>query len=235
MKIAAFADLHVYNHYVNIYRDFFIKAAQTADVILICGDLTSSGLPQEAQKLADDLKDCSVPILAILGNHDYESGREEIVKKILKEVKVVFLEEHPFELNGVSFTGVKGFGGGFGNHILAAFGEPQIKAFVQEAINEATKLENQLLRLNTKKKVVLLHYSPVPGTCEGEAKEIYPLLGSSRLAEPIDTFDCTAAFHGHAHHGSPQSTTTKGIPVYNCAFPLRKRLKEDEPYVTIDI
>ena len=121
---------------------------------------------------------------------------------------------------------MKGFGCGFGKGTLQAFGEPAVKAFVQEAVNEALKLEAALAQLDTPKKVVLVHYAPIAATTEGELPEIRPFLGTTRLAACCDSFGALAVFHGHAHHGAPEGRTPSGIPVYNVAMPVLKRVSE---------
>jgi Icc-related predicted phosphoesterase len=135
----------------------------------------------------------------------------------------------------VGFAGVKGFGGGFNRYMLTSFGEEGIKRFVAEAIQEALKLENALRTLMTEKTVVVLHYSPVTGTLHGEPLEIYPFLGSSRLAEAIDPFDVSAIFHGHAHHGTYEGRTNKGVPVYNTCLDLMRARDPSQPYVLIEM
>src|SRR5919201_1949093 len=221
LRIAAIGDLHVHQNSPDSLQPLFEKISQSADVLALCGDLTHLGLPQEAEKLANDLRSCRIPVVAVLGNHDYQSGQQEEVKKILRAGKVSVLEEsETFELNGVGFAGAKGFGGGFNKHMLTPFGEEAIKHFVTEAVNELLRLEVALNSLRTEKVVVVLHYAPIAETVMGEPPEIFPFLGSSRLAETIDHFDVNAVFHGHAHHGTPEGKTTKGIPVYNCCFQL---------------
>jgi len=202
----------------------------------LCGDLTNLGMPLEAERLVNDLRSCRIPVVAVLGNHDYQSGRAEELKQILRAGKVVVLEEtETFEMKGVGFAGAKGFCGGFDKHMLAPFGEDPIKHFVNEAVSESLKLEVALNSLRTLKTVVVLHYAPIPATVAGEPLEIYPFLGSSRLAETIDHFDVNAVFHGHAHHGSYEGKTVKGTPVYNCCMQLMQRINPDQPYALIEV
>jgi Icc-related predicted phosphoesterase len=190
----------------------------------------------EAERLGNDLRACRVPVVAVLGNHDYQSGHVDEVKKILISAKVTILDENEtFEINGVGFAGVKGFGGGFDRHMLTPFGEEPIKHFVNEAVSESLKLEVALNSLRTDKTVVVLHYAPIAATVAGEPPEIYPFLGSSRLAETIDHFDVDAVFHGHAHHGSPEGKTLKGTPVYNCCVQLVGKLKPEQPYALVTV
>ena len=236
LRVAAVGDLHVHQNSNETLQGLFDKISQTADVLCLCGDLTQLGLPAEAERLANDLRSCRVPVVAVLGNHDYQSGQVEEVKKILRAAKVVVLEEaETFELKGVGFAGAKGFGGGFDKHMLTPFGEESIKHFVSEAVNESLRLEVALNGLRTEKIVVVLHYSPIAGTVMGEPPEIFPFLGSSRLAETIDHFDVNVIFHGHAHHGTYEGKTTKGTPVYNCCYQLVQRENPEQPYALIEV
>jgi uncharacterized protein len=228
-------DLHVHESTVALYREFFTSINNQADVVVLCGDLTNLGLPKEAENLAEDIAACKVPVVAVLGNHDYESGQQDEVKRILKQAKALMLEDEPFEFEGVGFAGVKGFGGGFEPHMLGPFGEKAIKAFVDEVLAESLQLEKQLGILQTGKKVVALHYSPIKETLEGEPKEIWPFLGSTRLVEPIDNLNATVVFHAHAHYGSPQGKTQKGIPVYNCSRFVMEKVTPEQNYMIVEI
>src|SRR5262249_51897075 len=145
-----------------------------------------------------------MPIIAVLGNHDLESGEQEEVQRILSAAGVHVLDGQTCEVSGVGFAGVKGFAGGFGQHVLKPCVERIIKRFVHEAVEEALKLETALAKLRTNLRIALLHYSPVQATVEGEPPEIFTFLGSSRLEEPLNRYAATAVFHGHAHHGSPE-------------------------------
>jgi Icc-related predicted phosphoesterase len=236
LRVAAIGDLHVHQHSTGSLQWLFDKVSLHADVLALCGDLTQLGLPQEADRLAGELRACRVPVVAVLGNHDYQSGHAEDLKKILRDGKVMVLDEtEALVINGVGFAGTKGFGGGFDKHMLTPFGEDCIKHFVNEAVNESLRLEVALNSLRTEKTVVVLHYSPIAATVVGEPPEIFPFLGSSRLAETIDHFDVNAVFHGHAHHGTYQGRTIKGTPVYNCCLQLMQRLTPDRPFALVEI
>jgi Icc-related predicted phosphoesterase len=212
----------------------FAQASDEADVVVICGDLTDYGLAEEARLLARDLaSSVRVPCITILGNHDFESGEQTEVKKILEDAGVHVLDGDTFEVHGVGFAGVKGFAGGFGRGALGPWGETIIKQFVHEAIDEALKLESALARLRTAHRVALLHYSPIRATVEGEPLEIFPFLGCSRLEEPLTRFPVTAVFHGHAHNGALEGRTTTGVPVYNVALPLLRKLQPNGPLFRI--
>lgn len=235
LRLAAIGDLHVTEHGERRYGEMFARISQEADVLALCGDLTNFGKTGEAENLAEDLHHCTIPTVAVLGNHDYEAGQPEEVCRILRQANVTVLDEQAVEIEGVGFAGVKGFIGGFGRGELASFGEPAIKVFVEEAHNEARKLENGLRSLRTERSVAVLHYSPIAQTVQGEPEAIFPFLGSSRLADAIDRFgNVRAVVHGHAHRGSYEGRTLRGVPVYNCAqFVVRERF--DRPYALIDV
>jgi Icc-related predicted phosphoesterase len=236
VRVAAVADLH-HSKGVPTERHLFLgDVARVADVLALCGDLTDNGLPDEAQELAQVLVQAvRVPIVAVLGNHDYESGREADIRHILTEAGVTVLDGEACEVLGVGFAGAKGFAGGFGRGTLGPWGEPVVKAFVQEAVNEALKLETALARLRTAHRVALLHYSPIAGTAEGEPPEIYPFLGCSRLEDPINRFSATVVLHGHAHHGAREARTSTGIPVHNVSLPLLQGLSADQPFTVLTL
>ena len=237
LRIAAVADIHVKKTSQGALQPLFSRATEEADVLLLCGDLTDYGTTEEAKILAKDITSClRIPALAVLGNHDLESGQEHDVVEILTDAGVTVLDGDSHEIHGVGFAGTKGFGGGFGRRQLGAWGEKIIKDFVHEAIEEALKLERALLRLRTPQKIAVLHYAPVHQTVEGEPPEIMPFLGSSRLEEPINRYRVTAVFHGHAHRGSPEARTSAGVPVYNVAMPLLARRNPDRPpYLVVEL
>jgi Icc-related predicted phosphoesterase len=235
MRVAAIGDLHVQEDSVAPYREMFAEISASADVLVLCGDLTNFGRTREAEILAEDIKSCSIPVLGVLGNHDYECGQPEKVCEILHSAGMKVLDEQAVEIDGVGFAGVKGFMGGYGRGELAPFGEPIAKAFVDEVMNEARKLENQLRTLRTERSVAILHYSPIEQTIEGEPPSIFQYLGSQRLCEPIDRFDhVKAVVHGHAHHGSYEGRTPRGIPVYNVAQFVLKPLF-GKPYAILEV
>ena len=235
MKIAAIGDLHVTEDSVAPYRRLFEEMADVADAVALCGDLTNFGKTSEAEILAEDIRTCTIPVLGVLGNHDYECGQPEVVARILHEAGMTVLDDQAVEIDGVGFAGVKGFIGGFGRGELAPFGEPEIKAFVDIANNEARKLENALRSLRTEKIFAVLHYAPVADTLAGEPIEIYQYLGTARLADALDRFDNIAAVvHGHAHHGAYEGRTMRGTPVYNCAqFVLKEKF--GKPYAVFEV
>ena len=224
LRIAALADLHYGKHSRGALHDAFGEISQQADVLLLCGDLTDYGLAEEAEVLVADLRSAvRVPMIGVLGNHDFESGEPKLVCQILENAGVTMLDGESVEVGGIGFAGVCGFGGGFGRRMLNAWGEPLIKQFVQEAIDHALRLEQALGKLQTERRVAVLHYSPIRGTVAGEDPELFPFLGSSRLEEPINRFRVDAVFHGHAHNGAGEGATSSGIPVYNVSLPVLQK------------
>jgi Icc-related predicted phosphoesterase len=230
VRVAAVGDVHCKKTSQGELQPLFQQISDSADVLLLCGDLTDFGLPEEAQVLAKELTtSLKIPIVAVLGNHDFESGQVQEVQDTLSEAGVKVLDGDNYEVHGIGFAGVKGFAGGFGERALEPWGEESIKRFVHEAIDEALKLERAVSRLQTVQRLVVLHYSPIQATVEGEPPEIFPFLGSSRLEEPLNRYPVTAIFHGHAHHGSPEGRTQRDAPVYNVALPLLRRVFPDQP------
>lgn len=220
MRLAAVGDLHVKKSSQGTIAPLLAPANEQADVLLLCGDLTDYGLAEEAAILARELSVIRIPMIGVLGNHDFESGQQVEVCRILSEAGVQLLDGEALEVHDIGFAGTKGFPGGFGRGTLGAWGEPGVKRFVQEAIDEAMKLESALARLRTAQRVAVLHYSPIRATVEGEPLEIFPYLGTSRLEEPLNRHPVNLVVHGHAHHGSLEGRTSSGIPVYNVAMPL---------------
>lgn len=229
IRFAAVGDVHVTKDSAGTLRAFFAQACDAADVLLLCGDLTDYGTAEEAHVLAEELGGVKIPIVAVLGNHDYESGTPEVVTEVLTKAGVRVLDGEACEIEGVGIAGAKGFAGGFGRGSLGAWGEPAIKMFVQEALHEAMKLEAALAKLRTPRRIALLHYSPITGTLAGEPAEIFPFLGSSRLEDPLLRYPVDAVFHGHAHRGALEGKTLNGVPVYNVAKPLLQRSRPDQP------
>ncbi len=226
-RLAAAADLHQRQEQHGKFRELVKAVNGEAEGLVLAGDLTDHGLVDEAKALAEALAQLRVPCAAVLGNHDCEGNAVREIVRILNEVKVVVLDgDHAVFDHRLGVAGVKGFGGGFDRALLQAFGEPAVKAFVQEAVNEALKLEAALAQLDTPKKVVVVHYAPIAATTEGELPELKPFLGTTRLAACCDSFGALAIFHGHAHHGVPEGRTPSGIPVYNVAMPVLKRVSE---------
>lgn len=236
VRLAAVGDVHCTRTVPEALTSILTEAAAQADVLLLAGDLTDYGLPEEARVLVRELSGVKIPVVAVLGNHDCESGREEEVTGVLREAGLHVLDGDCVEIHGVGFAGVKGFCGGFGRRMLEPWGEGATKAFVHEGVDQALKLERALSRLRTPQRVALLHYAPIEATVEGEPRELFPFLGSSRLEEPLNRHRVTVAFHGHAHRGAPEGRTSTGIPVFNVAMPvLRRALSETLPVRILEI
>jgi Icc-related predicted phosphoesterase len=229
VRLAAVGDLHYTKTSHGTLQPLFAQIAKSADILLLCGDLVDYGLPEETEILAKELAGVKIPIIAVLGNHEFESGKQEDVQRILSDAGIIILDGNAHEVLGIGFAGVKGFAGGFGEQSLQPWGEQAIKRFVQEAVDEALKLESALAKLRTSQRIALLHYSPIQATVEGEPSEIFPFLGSSRLEEPLNRYHVTAVFHGHAHRGCPEGLTKANVPVYNVALKVLERNFPDQP------
>lgn len=230
VRLAAVADIHCGKTSQGELRPLFEAMSDAADIIIVAGDMTNYGLSEEASVLAGELSVIrNKPILAVLGNHDVESDQQDELCRILTGAGMTILDGDAVEIQGVGFAGVKGFAGGFGRRSLEPWGEQTIKQFVRDAVEEALKLESALARLHNEPRVAILHYAPIHATVVGEPAEIFPFLGSSRLEEPIDRYRATVAFHGHAHLGSPEGRTKGGVPVFNVAMPVMRRVHGDAP------
>jgi Icc-related predicted phosphoesterase len=237
VRIAAVGDLHHSKTAAQgTLQPLLAQITDAADILVISGDLTDYGLPEEARALAREFTSTlKIPAVAVLGNHDCESGQQEEIKIILKDAGIVTLDGDTTEIHGIGFAGVKGFAGGFGRRALGPWGEEIIKKFVREAVDEALKLETALARLRNDRLVAVLHYSPIQDTVEGEPREIYPFLGCSRLEEPLTRYPVSAVFHGHAHHGQPEGRTRTGAPVYNVSITLMRELFPDRPFRIVEV
>jgi uncharacterized protein len=235
MRIAAAADLHFSPQSYAALKDQFERVRDDADVLVLAGDLTNYGRPDEMDPLLTVLHRLKIPTVAVLGNHDYESGKEKELCRTMEAAGIKVLDGTAYELDGVGFAGTKGFVGGFGREMLTAFGEREIKQFVQASIDEALKLERAMALLRTDKRVVVLHYSPVVDTVEGEVREIFPFMGTSRLGEVVDRMGANLIVHGHAHHGKMDGRTPGGIPVHNVAISRLQAQKPSAVYRVFDM
>ena len=227
IRVAAVGDLHIGTDSRGLWAPHLARIAEDADLLLLAGDLTKGGLREEASVLATELRAVSVPMVAVLGNHDYHSGEEAAVTGALTEAGVRVLEGACTIVEvgqvRVGIAGTKGFGGGFAGACASDFGEPEMKAFIGHTRTLADRLARGLEGLATDVRIALLHYAPVPGTLQGERLEIYPFLGSYLLAEAIDHAGADLVLHGHAHGGSERGITPAGIRVRNVAQPVLKR------------
>jgi len=235
MRIAATADLHFAPANQVVLRDQLSRARDEADVLVLAGDLTNYGQPAEMEPLLNALVRLRVPTIAVLGNHDYECGKEQELMRMMTSEGIKVLDGSAYERDGVGFAGTKGFVGGFGRGVLTAFGEPEIKTFVRASIDEALKLERGMSQLRTPKRVVVLHYSPIAATVRGEDPEVTPFLGTSRLAEVIDRHGADLVVHGHAHHGTLEGQRLAGVPVRNVAITLLQAQPNPSTYRVFDI
>ncbi|HLZ42929.1 MAG TPA: metallophosphoesterase [Candidatus Sulfotelmatobacter sp.] len=235
MRIAATADLHFSSARANALHEQLNTVRQEADILVLAGDLTNYGQPEEMEPLLNVVVRSRVPTVAVLGNHDYESGKQNELMRMMSSSGIKVLDGTAYERDGVGFAGTKGFVGGFGRGVLTAFGEAEIKQFVQASIDEALKLERAMAQLRTPKRVVVVHYSPIAATVQGEAAEIFPFLGTSRLAEVIDRHGADLVLHGHAHHGQLEGKTTGGSPVYNVAITLLQGRQPSASYRIFEV
>src|SRR5580658_1802070 len=226
MRIAATADLHFSPQSYAKLKDQFERVRDEADVLVLAGDLTNFGQPDEMEPLLNVLVRLRVPTIVVLGNHDFESGKEAELTRMMVASGIKVLDGSAYERDGIGFAGTKGFVGGFGRGILTAFGEREIKDFVRASIDEALKLERAMSQLRSQKRMVVLHYSPIVDTVRGESPEIFPFMGTSRLAEVVDRHGADLVVHGHAHHGRTDGRTTGGVAVHNVAISL---LQAQEP------
>ena len=240
MRIAAVGDIHVRETDKGKWQEYFKEVSKQADIFLICGDLTDTGDEGEAQILSEELRACSVPVVAVLGNHDFEKGRHKLIRQIVQKENIHILDGEAIVIGDVGFAGVKGFGGGFDNHMLSMFGEGAMKAFVQEAVDEALRLDRALARLDADhekvtKKIAIMHYSPIKETVIGEPEAIYPFLGCSRLSEPLNRREVVAAFHGHAHIGTLEGRTSSGVRVFNVAKQILLKAGYKCPFYVFEV
>lgn len=224
IRIAAVGDLHYAEGSPGILRPSLEHLPGRADLLLLAGDLTRWGKPEEVKVLADEVRGLPLPVIAVLGNHDYHAGRQAEVRRLLEDAGALVLEGEAttIDVDGVrvGIAGTKGFGGGFRGAHGSDFGEAEMKAFVGHTRTLSDSLERALTELDADVRIALLHYSPIEGTLEGERLEIYPFLGSYLMAEAVDNAGADLVVHGHAHHGSERGRTPSGIPVRNVAQPL---------------
>lgn len=226
-NIAAVGDVHMDVDVLGRFRpalDTLDAVDGEADLLLLAGDLTRHGTREEAKYVAQEFGGLEIPVIAVLGNHDYHSDQESEVVEVLENAGIQVLEGSSTVVRTpagpLGVAGVKGFGGGFAGRCASAFGEPEMKAFVHHTEASARRLEEALIHLGTIPKVALTHYAPVPDTLNGEPEEIYPFLGAYQLAEAIDDGGAMLAIHGHAHRGSPRGVTPGGVRVRNVAHPV---------------
>lgn len=224
IRIAAVGDVHAGADSRGRLRPGFADLSTNADVLLLAGDLTRCGSPDEAKVLVEELDGAGVPVVAVLGNHDHHAARVKDLTSVLRAGGITVLEgaSTVLEVDGcrLGIAGTKGFGGGFAGASGSDFGEPEMKAFVGHTKALAQRLHDSLASLDTDYRVALLHYAPVPDTLAGERLEIFPFLGSYLLAEAIDSAGAHLVVHGHAHAGTEKGVTAGGVHVRNVAQPV---------------
>lgn len=235
LRLAAIADLHCTVDSKSLMRSMFAGVERRVDALLVCGNITDLGKPAEMEVFLAAIYPAlqsGLPVVAVLGNHDYHSGHYEWLVKMMRDagIHVLYGDDNIFVLNEqVGFVGVKGGWGGFAPNVLHHFGEPAVKQMVNETILDMRRLTVGLHSLQTPQKVVLMHYSPIKETLRGEPVELYPTLGAEWLAAPLDQEGATMVFHGHSHLGTYSGLTRSGIPVYNVAAPLLRRMSLQTP------
>jgi uncharacterized protein len=210
-------------------------AARDADALVIGGDLTDLGRLEQAEVLLEVLNACPIPVIATLGNHDHASGNADELSRLISKAGIYLLNRSSVVIDGVGFSGVKGFCGGFGQAVANSFGEDLFKAWVTEGVLDAKALESELRRLETERRVAVLHYAPIRATVKGESPEIYPYLGTSHLGKALDEGGATVAFHGHAHNGSFEGKTPGGVPVFNVSLAVLEHEGFRNPYHIFEV
>ena len=230
MRLAAVADIHIRaeNHERDVNQ--FSAVNDLADALVIAGDFTNHGMPDEMRGVLAVIEHIHIPIIAVLGNHDHESGHQDELAGMLRLAGVHLLDGHCYEMDGTGFAGTKGFCGGFAPYELMPFGEQGIKTFVEIAEREAIKLDYGLAQIQGPKKVTITHYSPIKETIAGEPEAIFPFLGSSRLERALESHRPLLALHGHAHKGTFSAETKSGIRVCNVALPILRQRGEEHPF-----
>jgi len=235
MKLAAVADIHLAERDRESDIRQFSMVNELADALVIAGDFTNHGMPEEMRVCLNVLEHVRVPIIAVLGNHDHESGHQDELAGMLRLAGVHLLDGHCFESDNVGFAGTKGFCGGFAPHELLPFGEQGIKTFVEIAEREAVKLDYGLAQIQADIKVSITHYAPILETIIGEPEPIFPFLGSSRLERVLERHRPALALHGHAHHGIFSGETKSGIRVCNVALPILRQRGELHPFTIFNL
>jgi Icc-related predicted phosphoesterase len=227
IRVAAVGDVHLGEDACGHLRPALERLPDVADVLLLAGDLTRHGTVDEARCVATEFRDVGVPVIAVLGNHDYHSDQHDEISGTLEAAGIRVLEGDAVLLDvagqRLAVAGVKGFGGGFAGRCGSDFGEPQMKAFIHHTKEVAARLSDALDAVDGDARVALTHYSPVADTLAGEPPEIYPFLGSYLLAEAIDGRRVDLAVHGHAHAGTEKGLTAGGTRVRNVAQPVLRR------------
>jgi Icc-related predicted phosphoesterase len=227
VRIAAAADIHASDVGAERVERAFAELRGEADVVLLAGDLTTSGEPGQAEVLAAACRQIEVPIFAVLGNHDHHAERTEELEEVLAGAGVRLLDREcaSCDVDGLELgiVGAKGFVGGFPGSALPDFGEPLLRRVYAETSAETDAIARGLQAIvHSDMRIVLLHYAPDVDTLEGEPPGIYTYLGCDRLATPIAENGADLVLHGHAHAGSFEGSIGE-IPVYNVAVHVTGR------------
>ncbi len=226
IRVAAIGDVHCWQGAEGHFKPLFDRVNSEADIFLLAGDLTMGGKVEEVEVLLHELRDVTLPMAAVLGNHDCDENNEGEIANLLRQRQIPVLEGNNMVLRlgdkTVGIAGAKGFCGGFDKYAVAPYGEKALKDFVYASLTEAYKLEEALSPLEGDFRIVLLHYAPIRDTVVGEALELWPFLGSSALIKPVERFGANVVFHAHAHYGSPRGMSKTGIPVFNVARTVMK-------------
>jgi Icc-related predicted phosphoesterase len=234
MKIAAIGDLHCEQNSQGKIRKLIQPVEDKADVLVLAGDLTNSGRIEEMEVLLEELNGFTLPIIAVMGNHDHEAGQVELLEKMMASRGICVLQSTSCRIGEAGFVGTKGFCGGFGEYRIQPFGERAIKKFVQASVDEVLNMEAALEQLDGMHKVGVVHYAPIKATLVGESPELYPFLGTSLLESAFDRKRVDVIFHGHAHHGALQGHTRGGIPVFNVSQ-FARALTGETPYLIYEL
>jgi Icc-related predicted phosphoesterase len=234
VRLAASGDLHIHETSEDLFKPAFKDLHNQADILALAGDLTASGQLKEVRTLLHELRSVKIPIVAVLGNHEFHNRKQDKIKKILLEEGIHVLDGGyvQFELNGltIGFSGAKGFLAGFDKRAIPDFGEESLRLLVDELFHEMNKMRDGLKQLKTDIKVLLMHYSPTRDTLKGEHPEIYAFLGSHVLGLPADEFNADLILHGHCHYGVEKGFSEGGTPVRNVCVPVLKK-----PYTVYDL
>lgn len=234
IKLAATADLHIHEKSEDLFKPAFRHLNDQADILAIAGDLTASGDINEVKVLLHELRPVKIPIVVVLGNHEFHNRKQVKIKDSLNEEGIHVLDGDcvQFEINGltVGFSGAKGFLAGYDKRAIPDFGEQSLRILVDELFHEMHKMREGLKGLETDIKVLLMHYSPCRDTIKGEHPEIYAFLGSHVLGLPADEFKADLVLHGHCHYGVEEGFTEGGTPVRNVCIPVLKK-----PYTVYEL
>ena len=221
VTIAAAGDVHAGAHDASRVRDLFANVSEEADILLLAGDLTRHGTPDEMRAVASALFTLTIPVVTIFGNHDVHAGQERVCRKMLEDAGAIVLEREVATLTirgtTIGVAGAKGFGGGFRGACASEFGEPEMRQFLAPTVAYGEFFARSLADLDTDVRIALMHYAPIPETLLGERWEIFPFLGAYQLGEALDAGGADLALHGHAHRGAEFGSTATGVPVRNVA------------------